>query len=118
MPGGAGSNAPINFTDVRLPSSCGDECVATNNADGEGDPMTVVTGDGVRRRKVIRAAKETLDKGKKNKIKKKTYFLRHHITMTSSFVKCIDLAAVRARVYRSSSSKILNFIYYFFFPVT
>lgn len=67
MPGGEGAtNIPINFNDIRLSSSdigCGDEC-ANNNPDGEGDAtMTVASGDGIRRRKVIRAAKETLDKG-------------------------------------------------------
>ncbi|KAK0169080.1 hypothetical protein PV327_002826 [Microctonus hyperodae] len=66
MPGGEGAtNTPINFNDIRLSSSgigCGDEC-ANNNPDGEGDAtMTVASGDGIRRRKVIRAAKETLDK--------------------------------------------------------
>ncbi|KAK0093021.1 hypothetical protein PV326_000101 [Microctonus aethiopoides] len=70
MPGGEGAtNTPINFNDIRLSSSdigCGDEC-ANNNPDGEGDAtMTVASGDGIRRRKVIRAAKETLDKDNDN----------------------------------------------------
>ncbi|XP_034940351.1 anoctamin-8 isoform X2 [Chelonus insularis] len=65
MPGGEGSNTPINFSDVRLPSgvTSADECASINNSDGgEGDAAMTITGDGIRRRKVIRAAKETFDK--------------------------------------------------------
>ena len=82
MPGGEGSNDPIDCnTDLRRAfkdtsytndnndrSASDDNPNTTNttmNNDHDNDPvMTLVTGDGLRRRKVIRAAKETLDKGK------------------------------------------------------
>ncbi|XP_057333098.1 anoctamin-8 isoform X3 [Microplitis mediator] len=68
MPGGEGSNSSINsLTNVnnnesRLPTAS--ESVINNDslcADDCGD-NAMTLGDGVRRRKVIRAAKETLDK--------------------------------------------------------
>lgn len=71
MPGGEGSDSSINsLTNVnnnesRLPTAS--ESVINNDslcADDCGD-NAMTLGDGVRRRKVIRAAKETLDKGKK-----------------------------------------------------
>ncbi|XP_011313529.1 anoctamin-8 isoform X7 [Fopius arisanus] len=62
MPGGEGSNSPMNFNDV--PTSItksvisDDECGRCDDSEGD----TAILGDGVRRRKVIRAAKETFDK--------------------------------------------------------
>lgn len=85
MPGGEGSYDPIdckmdsrtNETDGRKFTTAEDDLGSgvrgsennANNGDNdnnENDPATgaAVTGDGLRRRKVIRAAKETLDKGK------------------------------------------------------
>ncbi|XP_063988915.1 anoctamin-8 isoform X4 [Diachasmimorpha longicaudata] len=63
MPGGEGSNSPINFNDVATDltkSIISDDNCGTRCEESEGDAMTI--GDGVRRRKVIRAAKETFDK--------------------------------------------------------
>lgn len=73
MPGGEGSNVPLSLHDFkssfdkkfRTSGDIMDECLPPiDNCDGDDSSTTIVEGDGVRRRKVIRAAKETLDKGK------------------------------------------------------
>uniref|UniRef100_A0A0C9QA67 Anoctamin n=1 Tax=Fopius arisanus TaxID=64838 RepID=A0A0C9QA67_9HYME len=62
MPGGEGSNSPMNFNDVATSITksviSDDECGRCDDSEGD----TAILGDGVRRRKVIRAAKETFDK--------------------------------------------------------
>lgn len=65
MPGGAGS--PINLLDHRA-STTSTECANSDEDERTTGTLpsmmtTVLAGDGLRRRKVIHAAKETLDKG-------------------------------------------------------
>lgn len=66
MPGGEGS--PINLLDHRASTTSG-ECANSDEDERTTDNVsstmtTVLAGDGLRRRKVIHAAKETFDKGK------------------------------------------------------
>ncbi|XP_017885925.1 anoctamin-8-like isoform X2 [Ceratina calcarata] len=67
MPGGEGS--PINLLDQHRASTTSGECASTSDDDEKtatgtvsSTMTTVFAGDGLRRRKVIHAAKETLDK--------------------------------------------------------
>ncbi|PBC32858.1 Anoctamin-8 [Apis cerana cerana] len=69
MPGGEGS--PINLLDHRASTTSG-ECANSDEDERTTDNVsstmtTVLAGDGLRRRKVIHAAKETFDKGNVNK---------------------------------------------------
>lgn len=66
MPGGEGS--PINLLDHRTSTTSG-ECANSDEDErttgtASSTMTTVLAGDGLRRRKVIHAAKETFDKGK------------------------------------------------------